>query len=123
MAVTIDRLPETVHLKYKRGDEVGELFTLLGPPDGNGDREPIDITGNTYRAQMRRSASSSAYVSLTVDVVNPTGGQFVLRLDSSVTATLSGNYEWDLEQNAGGVIRTLLAGRFTAKPDVTRDPM
>lgn len=117
MATRVDRRPATHHFFYRRGDEVGEQITIL-----DGDQVPIDLTGNTYRAQLRRGAGSSTYVAMTVDVTDPAGGQFVLRLDPSITETLSGEYQWDLEQNDGGVVRTLLAGRFVFDPDVTRDP-
>lgn len=117
MATKVDRRPAPHNFFYRRGDEVAEQITLL-----DGDHVPIDITSNTYRAQIRRSAASATYVSITVDVTDPTGGELVLRLDPSITEGLSGEYQWDLEQNDGGVVRTLLAGRFVFDPDVTRDP-
>lgn len=112
---TVDFLPDKLNVKYKRGDTVGYLIQIN---DVGGD--PLDLTGRTYAAQLRRSPNSSTAVDMDVDTTDAATGQLVLRLDPDVTETLTGNYQWDLQQTFGGTVRTILAGRWTFDPDTTR---
>lgn len=111
---TADFRPAKLNLKHRRGDTVAVPFTI------NEAGDPADITGRTYRAQLRRTASTTADVPFDVDVVDPDAGQLVIRLSSDVTIDLSGTYAWDLEQTNGDVVRTLVAGSWLFDPDVTR---
>lgn len=116
MAITISDLPEKVKLRSKRGDTVGKLIQI-----NDAGSNPVDLTGRTFAAQLRRSPNSSSAVDVTVDTAGAATGQLVLRIASSVTETLSGDYQWDLEQTMGGTVRTIIEGSWTFSPDVTHE--
>lgn len=115
MTAKIDKRPARVNYKYRRGDTVAEQVTI---EEGG---VAANITGRTYRAQLRKTVGGEVFVAFTVDITNPAGGVLVMRLTDTQTEPLSGRYYWDLEQTAGGVVRTLMAGEWTFDPDVTRD--
>lgn len=112
-AALIDKRAAIINYAYQRGDTVAEPVQIL---EGG---VAADITGRTYRAQLRRYDDDPAPIDFTVDIIAPTVGQLVLRLDDTQSALLDGTYQWDLEQNAGGVIRTLLGGTWLFDPDTT----
>lgn len=112
---TVDLLPGKLNIKVSRGDTDGI------PLDITEGGSPADLTGRTYAAQLRRSPTSSTAVEITVDTTDAATGRLVLRLDTAITETLSGDYQWDLEQTIGGTVRTILAGKWTFSPDVTRE--
>lgn len=111
---TVDLRPGKLDIKVSRGDTDG--IPLVIQEAG----VAADLTGRTYAAQLRRTASASTAVTIDVDTADADTGVLVLRLDPDVTETLTGIYEWDLQQTIGGTVRTLLAGRWTFQPDVTR---
>lgn len=112
---TVDLRPGKLNIKVARGDTDGI------PIDITEGGIAADLTGRTYTAQLRRSANSTTAVDVEVDTTDAATGRLVLRLDPAVTETLSDDYEWDLEQDDGGTVRTLLAGIWHFQPDVTRD--
>lgn len=112
---TVDLLPGKLNIKVSRGDTDGI------PIDIHEDGVAADLTGRTYAAQLRRSPNSATAIDVTVDMTDADTGRLVLRLDPDVTEDLTGDYQWDLEQTMGGTVRTLLAGKWTFAPDVTRD--
>lgn len=112
---TVDLRPGKLDIKVSRGDTDG--IPLVIQEAG----VPADLTGRTYAAQLRRTASSSTAVEVEVDTTEAAGGILVLRLDPDVTETLTGIYQWDLQQTVGGTVRTLLAGRWIFEADVTRE--
>lgn len=112
---TVDLRPGKLDIKVSRGDTDG--IPLVIQEAG----VPANLTGRTYAAQLRRSASSSTAVEVEVDTTEAADGLLVLRLDPDITETLTGEYRWDLQQTIGGTVRTLLAGRWIFDPDVTRE--
>jgi hypothetical protein len=112
---TVDLRPGKLDIKVTRGDTDGIPIIIQ---EGG---VAADLTGRTYAAQLRRAPSSTAVVDVTVDTTEAADGILILRLEPDVTETLTGIYHWDLEQTVGGTVRTLLAGRWTFDPDVTRD--
>lgn len=78
------------YLQAKRGD----TFTITGTrTDSAGD--PVDLTGTTITAQMRRY---DTVINLTCDTLNAAGGTFTLSADEAVTALWSlGQYEVDVQ--------------------------
>lgn len=114
---TIKILPATLNLEIVRGDDFAESFTIQeGDP-----LAPVDVSARTYTSQVRPSADSTTVTAtFTVDMTSAAAGVIVLRLADTVTDDLSGGYVWDLQQDTGGVIRTLITGDFTVNPDVTR---
>lgn len=109
--------PADQDLILTRGDTETLVVTIQ---DDNG--AAINITGRTYRAQVRSSQDSTTIkASFTCTVTNGSGGQVTCVLSAADSATLpSGQYYWDLEENASGVISTILAGQVTVLADVTR---
>lgn len=116
MAPTIDKRPATVDFAYRRGDTVSEPITLVEAG------VVANLTGRTYRAQLRKAVDGAIIESFVVTIANPLLGQMVLSLTPAETELLRGPYCWDLEQTAAGVVRTLVAGTWTFDADVTRDP-
>jgi hypothetical protein len=83
---------------------------------------PVDISGRQYRAQLRRSTESETVdLEFQCTVTNGPGGVVEILAVAAATAGLGlGDYVWDLEEDAGGVITTLLAGDVRIVGDVTR---
>lgn len=111
---TVDLRPGKLNIKVSRGDTDGI------PIDIREGGVAADLTGRTFTAQLRRSANATTAVDVEVDTTDADTGRLVLRLDPAVTETLSGDYQWDLEQVVGGTVRTLLKGTWSFDPDVTR---
>ena len=82
----------------------------------------INITGRTYSAQVREKASSTSdLATFTCSIVNAAQGKFACTLSSATTTNLSpANAVWDLQENNGGTITTLMAGEAVISRDVTR---
>lgn len=112
--VTIDKRAAVVNFKYQRGDTVAEPITILEAGS------PADLTERVYRAQLRKRVNTASSLVFDITIDDPLTGEMVLRLDHDQTALLSGTYFWDLEQDIGGVVRTLIRGEFVFDPDTTR---
>lgn len=113
MAVPFDQ-----DLTITRGDTETLVITLTSDDAGT----PINITGRTYRAQIRSSQDSKTIkASFTCVVTSGSAGQITCTLAAADSATLlPGIAYWDLEENASGVITTILSGNVTVLADVTR---
>lgn len=109
--------PATQDLTITRGDTETLVVTLTS--DGT---TPIDVTGRTYTAQLRTTPDISVVsASFTCTVTNGATGQVTCVMSAASSAQLSpGYYYWDLQENASGVISTLLSGQVTVVADVTR---
>lgn len=109
--------PANYPLNIRIGDTETVTVTMQ---DANG--SAINITGRTYSAQIREKASStSALATFSCSIVNAAQGKFACTLSSTVTANLSpANAVWDLQENNGGTITTLMAGEAVISRDVTR---
>ena len=109
-------IPGEASVAITRGDTTTLVITLT---DNSG---PINITGRTYRAQVRSNTEdANPEVSFTCTLTTPLSGVLTCVLSASQTATLEpGNHFWDLEENASGVISTVLSGVFAVLADVTR---
>jgi len=83
---------------------------------------PIDITGRSYAAQIRSTASSSTVLAtFTCSITNASAGQFACTLSAATTAALSpGTGVWDLQETSGTTVTTLLSGQVRFDQDVTR---
>jgi hypothetical protein len=84
----------------------------------DGDGEAIDLTGYTFRSQIRRTADNG----LVAEFAISTSGSTVTRsLNPSVTSGLEGTYVHDFQwTDPQGRIRTLLSGNFEIEAEVTR---
>lgn len=110
-------VPADQDLTITRGDTETLVVTLTS--DGT---TPINITGRTYTAQIRSTPDSSTVKASFSCVVGSGPSGIVTCTLTAVDSSLlsAGNYFWDLQENASGVISTLLSGTVTVLPDVTR---
>jgi len=109
--------PANQDLVITAGDTMTVVVTMT--TDGS---TPMNITGRTYRAQVRQQADNTTIeATFTCTVTNAVHGQITAVLSAAQTGVLeSGNHVWDLEENASGVVTTVLAGAFIVLADVTR---
>jgi hypothetical protein len=89
-------------------------------PDGN----PINLSGNTARMQLRRSFTTVAELTLTtggggIVITGATGNIAITISDEQTEALGSGFYVYDLELDNGGIITRLIQGQITVSPQVT----
>ena len=110
--------PADQDLTITRGDTETLVVTIT--TDGS---TAVDITGRTYTSQIRTQQDSTTIkASFTCTLsATPTDGKVTCVLSATSSAALSaGLYFWDLQENASGVISTILAGTVTVLADVTR---
>lgn len=111
----------TTPANYPLTVRVGDTETIsLTITDSAG---PINITGRTYAAQIRSTASSSTIVaSFTCAIASAAAGTVTCTLPATTTAALTPQTAaFDLQETtAAGVVTTLLAGQVTIVQDVTR---
>jgi hypothetical protein len=96
---------------------------------------PIDLTGMTMQAQIRRSYSDPTVTqAITITILPQTGsnvGKFTMLISAVDTASIAvntatdfenaiTNFTWDLELNTGGTVRRLMQGTVYVSPEVTR---
>lgn len=108
------------NIEIIRGDDYSHVVTLA-TRSGN-TVTPINITGRTYTAQLRKAKSQvSPDATFTCLVTNAAGGEVTVTMAHAITAALDpGCYFWDLQQNAGGILNTILAGKADVVTDSTR---
>lgn len=109
--------PAEQDLVVTRGDTL--TVNVVMTTDGT---TPINITGRVYTSQVRQfpddPTTSGSFV---CTITDGAAGELQLVMAASTTAAMdSGNYYWDLQENASGVISTVLAGAFVVLADVTR---
>lgn len=109
--------PADQDLTIVRGDTETIVVTMT-----TDESTPIDITGRTYRAQIRQSQDATTIkASFSCTVSNGAAGQVTCTLTATDSATLPvGIAYWDLEENASGVITTVMSGTVHVLADVTR---
>jgi hypothetical protein len=101
------------------GDDYVHVFTFV-----TGDEPPVPInkTGSTWLAQIRKFATSSAVIAeFTVTVTGADSNLVSIILSETQTALLEpGEYVWDLQEISGSSTITCLAGEVLVEPDVSR---
>jgi sugar/nucleoside kinase (ribokinase family) len=109
--------PARQDLTITRGDTETVFVTMT--TDGS---TPIDITSRVYSSQMRTSPDSKVIsATATCTITDGPNGELAIVFSASDTSDLSpGYFYWDLQENASGVITTLLSGTVTVLADVTR---
>ena len=109
--------PAQQDLVTTRGDTltVGVTMTTNGTT-------PIDITGRVYTSMIRQNYDDSLpAATFTCTIISGAAGTLQLVMSAASTAVLEPqNYYWDLQENASGIITTVLSGAFVVLPDVTR---
>lgn len=110
-------VPVKQNLSITRGDTESVVVTMTS----NG-TTPINITGRTYRSQIRTTKDSSIIdASFSCSVTSALDGEITCSMTAGDTAALTvGLHYWDFEENNSGVVSTILAGTVTVLPDVTR---
>jgi len=110
-------VPATQNLTITRGDTEIVVITIN---DNAG--IPINITGRTYRAQIRATKDSpTVSVAFVCVVTNAPAGEVTCTLTAGNSATLAaGKQYWDFEENQSGIVTTILAGTVTVLADVSR---
>jgi hypothetical protein len=115
MAETIDLRPGRLDYRVRRGDDFADTVTIKeGSP-----LAAVDVSARTYTAQVRRTTEGAVVATMTISMTAAASGQVTYSIDDTVTATMLGDYVWDLQQ-ASPAIRTLLGGKFKVEADVTR---
>ena len=109
--------PAKQDLTITRGDT--ETVEVTITTDGS---TAVNITGRTYSSQMRSTPDITAIsITGTCAVVNGAAGQMTVTFSAADTADLDpGFLYWDLQENASGVITTILSGTVTVLADITR---
>lgn len=109
--------PADQDLTITRGDT--ETLVVVITTDGS---TAVNITGRTYQAQIRSQQDSTTIKATFVcAVTSGAAGQVTCTLSATGSAALSpGLYFWDLQEDASGVISTILSGNVTVLADVTR---
>jgi hypothetical protein len=83
----------------------------------------IDLTGYTFRAEIKTSASESvASETFAIDTSQASSGKIILSLtDTELLAMASGDYYWDLRvTTAAGVVARWVGGTVKVSGTITR---
>lgn len=109
--------PAELDISTTRGDTVTIVVTMTT----NG-TTPINITGRTYSSMVRANYDDvTPAATFTCTITNAANGVLTLTLSATQTAVLqANNYVWDLQEDASGVVTTVISGAFIVLPDVTR---
>lgn len=104
-----------------KGDDYSHEVTI-GVRSAAGVITYTNITGRTYTAQLRKVKTQTVPdATFTVTMTDPTNGKFTVSLAHALTAALDvGCYFWDVQQDIGGILSTVLKGKATVEADTTR---
>lgn len=103
---------------------IGDTLTVTVTVKNAG--TPVNITGRTYSAQIRKTPKSTTILAtFTCAITNAAGGVMVATLPASVTSALSvARAAWDLQEitpsSPENIVQTLVAGYADIVQDVTR---
>lgn len=109
------------HLTIDQGTTYSLSITVSGA-----NANPLDLTGYTLRAQMRKSYGATSYTAFTVTAAaDPTTGELTISLTAVQTSALkAGRYVYDIEIVSpvvdGSEVTRVLEGIITVTPEVTR---
>lgn len=126
-ALTIGYVGEELNLLIRQGATFGPMLFAMKDETAT----PIDLTGVTFRGQIRRTPSSDAVVAdVTCTVTNAIGGEYQLEIAEVVTAAIpaaddpkgaENAFVWDLEMvDSLGRTTPLYYGSVTIFREVTR---
>ena len=88
----------------------------------NAEGSPVDISGYSFRGQIRKSYSSTTKVDFNIVSGNPTSGDIILSLTAETTKLMKdGRYVYDVELIASsGSVNRVIEGQVYINPGVTR---
>lgn len=114
-------LPGTYNIEARQGATWTRVFTW------SVNDVPVNLTGRTARMEVRTKPSATSVVLNATPYITLGGsaGTVTISIPASVLAgieprTGSKFYVYDLEIVTGQQVTTLLAGRFTVAPEVTK---
>lgn len=87
---------------------------------------PTDLTGYTFRMQVRATAASSTVLleitTSNYGTITASTGKLYWSVPASITAAVAaGIYYYDLELvSGGGIVKRILEGKFEVSAEVTR---
>ena len=119
--VSMADLPALYNIEARQGDTWTRVFTW------SVDGSPVDLTGRTARMEVRTkpSATTATLNATPYITLGGNAGTVTVSIPASVLAAIeprtgSKFYVYDLEIVTGQQVTTLLAGRFTVAPEVTK---
>lgn len=100
-------------------DQGSDFSTEIDVLDEAG--EPVDLTGYTGAAQMRKHYTSSTATDFNVSI-NAVAGTVTLSMNAATSSTVTpGRYVYDCElTSSSNVVSRLVEGIVTVTPQVTR---
>jgi hypothetical protein len=124
---TLGYIGEKLDLLVKQGSTLGPFTVTLANPD----TAPVDLTGATLRAHLRKKALDSAKVAqFDVVVTDAAAGKFQFGMTDEATAAIPAGetlkdvasvYVWDMElEDASGRVLPLYYGDVKVFREVTR---
>lgn len=116
-------------LLIRQGATFGPIVSTITNPDTS----PMNLTGATFRAQIRKTPTSPLVEGATADftVTNAAAGQFSWGFSSAVTTLLAADseselaaastYVWDMElEDSTGRVIPLMYGKVNVFREVTK---
>jgi hypothetical protein len=134
-------LPAKAIVEIVKGDTWSELLLSASDVDANGVEFPANLTGRTYKLQVRLDPKASTYLmsldstkfilgqsyealQYDIDNGNPAGttkDQIFVHAIETDTDILAGKWYFDLEETGPGPdVKTIISGTFKVVQDVTR---
>ena len=114
-------LPGTYNIEARQGATWTRVFTW------SVEGTPVNLTGRTARMEVRTKPSATSVVLNATPYITLGGsaGTVTISIPASILAAIeprtgSKFYVYDLEIVSGQNVTTLLAGRFTVAPEVTK---
>ena len=88
----------------------------------NSSNTAINISGRTYKAQIRKTKSSETIIqTFTTAISNAAAGILNMTLSSNASSNINtGIYYYDLEETNGSIVTTLMGGKITVIGEVSR---
>jgi len=113
MSTLADYTAAVYDVRMTQGDSFVEELLM---EDGEGDA--LDLTGYSFRSQLRRTADNGLVAEFAISV---DGSTVTRSLNTGITAGLDGTYVHDFQwTDPSGKVRTLVSGEFEIEPEVTR---
>jgi len=110
-----DAMPSNQDLVIYKGDYV-ELFVTV--KDGAG--VPLDLTGSTPKAQLKKTYADSSPVDFTCTLTGVTGEVRIYLASATAASLTPGDYIWDFQiTSSTSQTRTYLAGDVSVYNEVT----
>ena len=104
------------NLTVDQGSDFSSVVTV-----SNSDGALVDLTGYTYRGQIRKTYSSSTAVDFTVTANTPPNGELTSTLTAAQTGAMkAGRFVYDVEIELANVVTRVVEGQLEVTPRVTR---